>query len=87
MGETVNTASRIESVGHLAEVEPPLQTRILVSAATAECLAGIVSLEEKKTFITVKEFAGRVFEVLGMATEGLRPAGQGEEQAASVTHA
>ncbi len=62
IGDSVNDACRVESIGHQTGVTPPFTTRIQVSEAAAHLLAGVATLELKH-YTPTEKYSAPIFEL------------------------
>ena len=62
IGDSVNDACRVESIGHQTGVTPPFTTRIQVSEAAAELLSGVAVLE-LKNYTPTEKYSAPIFEL------------------------
>lgn len=62
IGDSVNDACRVESIGHQTGVTPPFTTRIQVSEAAADLLAGVAVLE-LKNYTPTEKYSAPIYEL------------------------
>ncbi len=62
IGDSVNDACRVESIGHQTGVTPPFTTRIQVSEAAADLLAGVATLE-LKNYTPTEKYSAPIYEL------------------------